>query len=70
MIQIIHHDYYCNGGVEAIEFIDTHNLNFNLGNVVQYVSKAGRKDGEDTLTALKKAQWYLKREIHRLEGNK
>ena len=67
MTQINHPDYYSANGLEVIDFIDAHNLNFNLGNVVKYVSRAGRKNGEDTLTALKKAQWYLNREIQRHE---
>lgn len=67
MTQINHPDYYSANGFEVIDFIDAHNLNFNLGNVVKYVSRSGRKDGEDTLTALKKAQWYLNREIQRME---
>ena len=67
MMQIEHPDYYSSGGIEAIDFIDAHKLNFNLGNVVKYVTRAGRKDGEDTLTALRKAQWYLEHEIEREE---
>ena len=61
--QINHPNYYCSKGFEVIDFIDAHRLNFNLGNVVKYVSRAGKKDSEDTLTALKKARWYLEREI-------
>lgn len=63
MTQINHPDYYINVGIEAIDFIDAHSLNFNLGNVIKYITRAGRKDGEDKLTALRKAQWYLEREI-------
>lgn len=65
MVQIEHPDYYNSGGIEAADFIDAHGLNFNKGNVVKYVVRAGRKQGEDTLTALLKAQWYLNREISR-----
>lgn len=38
--------------IEAIDFIDEHRLNFNLGNVVKYVTRAGKKPGEDTLAEL------------------
>ena len=69
-MQIYHPDYYNAQGFEVIDFIDALNLNFNLGNVFKYISRAGRKDGEDTLTALRKAQWYLNREIQRLENFK
>ena len=65
--EINHPSYYNSGGIEAIDFIDAHNLNFNLGNVIKYVTRAGRKDGEDTLTALRKAQWYLEHEIEHLQ---
>lgn len=40
-------------------------LNFNLGNVIKYISRAGRKD--DIIEDLKKARQYLDFEITRLE---
>lgn len=52
--------------VEVIEI--TEHLSFNRGNVVKYVCRAGHKPGSDELTDLKKAAWYLSREIARLEG--
>lgn len=45
----------------------TENLNFCRGNVVKYVARAGRKEPEKELEDLKKAAWYLAREIARLE---
>ena len=57
--------HYTAGGIETIDFIEAKGLGFNLGNVVKYVSRAGRKD--DRLTDLKKARWYLDREIAALE---
>ena len=66
MIQIEHPDYYSKGGIEVIEFIDAHELNFNLGNVVKYVARAGLKNGENKMTALLKARWYLEHEIQRI----
>ncbi|MBQ3447270.1 MAG: DUF3310 domain-containing protein [Synergistaceae bacterium] len=65
MAQIEHPDYYSSGGMEAIDFIDAHGMNFNLGNVIKYVTRAGRKEGEDKITALHKALWYLEHEIER-----
>lgn len=41
-------------------------LNFNLGNVVKYIARAGRKD--ELVQDLKKAQQYLQFEIDALEG--
>ena len=64
MNEIDHPDYY-QGGIEVIDFVEAHNLNFNLGNVVKYVTRAGKKSGEGVITALLKAQWYLGREIIR-----
>lgn len=55
-------------GVECIEITQHHN--FCIGNVIKYVWRAGIK-GEDTkIEDLKKARWYLDREIARLENQK
>lgn len=51
---------------ETIKVIEAWELNFNLGNVVKYISRAEKKG--DILENLKKAQWYLNREIQKLEG--
>ena len=51
---------------EAIKVIEEWNLNFNLGNTVKYISRAGKKD--NSLEDLKKAAWYLEREIENLKG--
>ena len=65
MTQIEHPDYYRSNGIEAADFIEAFNLNFNLGNVVKYIVRAGHKQGEEAITALMKAQVYLLREITR-----
>ena len=46
---------------EAIKVIEAWDLGFNLGNVVKYLSRAGKKG--NTLEDLRKAAWYLNREI-------
>lgn len=56
MTQISHPSYYKHDCIEVIDLIDAYNLNFNLGNVIKYVTRAGHKNGEDILTALKKAE--------------
>jgi DNA repair exonuclease SbcCD ATPase subunit len=61
---INHPPHYTHGGIETIDFIEAKELNWNLGNVVKYVSRAGHKG--DKLEDLKKAAWYLRREIERL----
>lgn len=50
-------------GVECI--VITEHFNFNLGNAIKYIWRAGLKT--DLLEDLKKARWYLDREIQRLE---
>lgn len=54
---------------EAIKVIEAWELNFNLGNSVKYISRAGKKT-KNPLEDLKKAQWYLNREIENLEKKK
>lgn len=51
---------------EAIKVIEAWELGFNLGNVVKYLSRAGKKG--DTLEDLRKAAWYLQREIQNREN--
>lgn len=58
--------HYTAGGIEPIDFIESHDLGFHLGNVVKYITRAKHKGAE--LTDLKKARWYLDRKIQRLEG--
>ena len=58
--------HYTAGGIETIDFIEAKQLNYHLGNCVKYLSRAGLKT-EDTLEDLKKAAWYLNREIENLE---
>lgn len=68
--QVNHPNHY--GGkdnpYEAIKVIEAWRLGFNLGNTVKYISRAGKKD--ILLQELKKAQWYLTREIENLEKEK
>ena len=61
-----HPSYYKRGGIEAIDAIEAWGLGFNLGNVVKYIARAGHKT-TDGLRDLKKAEWYLSREIKRRE---
>ena len=56
-----HPDHY--GGdttYEAIKVIEAWDLGFHLGNVVKYISRAGKKT-KNTNEDLKKAKWYLER---------
>ncbi len=58
-----HPQHYSAHGIEPIDYIESHNLNFNLGNVIKYVSRSPYKGTE--LEDLKKAKWYLEREINK-----
>lgn len=62
---MVNHPSHYQHGIEPIEFIESHNFNFNLGNVIKYISRAPYKGTE--LEDLKKAKRYLEREIERME---
>lgn len=57
--------YQTGNGFDVIDFCKMYDLNFNLGNVVKYCARAGKKD--DIIKDLKKALDYLQREIKHLE---
>lgn len=67
MEKINHPQHYggANNPYEAIKVIEAWKLNFNLGNAVKYLSRAGKKD--DVVDDLKKALWYIEREISNIE---
>ena len=56
-------DYYNVGDIEVIDFIDSWGLNFNLGNVIKYVTRCNYK--ENKIKDLQKAIYYIEREINR-----
>ena len=62
---INHPSYYKSGDCEVADFIEAFGLNFNAGNVIKYVVRAGKKPGESAVDALLKANVYLAREIIR-----
>ena len=63
-----HPPHYKVGGIETIDFIEAKKLDYHLGNVVKYITRADHKG--DRMEDLHKARWYLNREIARLEGAK
>ena len=65
---ISHPSHYTDGKIEVIDFIEDKKLGFHLGNVVKYVARAGKKNPDKYYEDLKKASWYLNREIEK--GNK
>ena len=62
-----HPDHYNHGKIEVIDFIEDKELGFHLGNAVKYISRAGRKNSDKTVEDLRKAVWYINRQIQRLE---
>lgn len=60
-----HPAHYKVGGIETIDFIEAKKLGYNLGNVVKYLTRADHKGNK--LEDLRKAQWYLTREINSLK---
>lgn len=63
----VDHPSYYQGKIEVIDFIEDKKLGFNLGNCVKYISRAGKKNPDKRIEDLKKARWYLDREISRSE---
>lgn len=59
--------HYVTGGIECIDVIEAWGLNFHRGNAVKYIARAGKKDPAKELEDLRKARWYLEREIQRVE---
>ena len=62
---INHPSHYQAGTPEVIDVIEGWNLGYRLGNVVKYILRSEHKDG--ALADLKKAKWYLDREIMKRE---
>ena len=62
--KVNHPSHYKVGGIETIDFIEAKQLDYHLGNVVKYISRADHKD--EKLENLKKAQWYLNRAVANL----
>jgi len=58
--------YQTENGLEAIDVIESFDLNFHLGNAVKYILRAGKKDSY--IQDLEKAVWYLEREIERVNN--
>ena len=61
-------EHYQNGkDYDLIDVIKHYNINFNLGNVIKYVCRAGKKENE--IQDLQKAIDYLERELYYLEND-
>lgn len=70
--ETVNHPAHYGGGnnpYEAIKVIEAWKLGFNLGNTVKYIARSsiGVKPETKQIDDLKKAAWYLNREIQNLE---
>lgn len=63
----VNHPSYYQGKIEVIDFIEDKQLGFNLGNCIKYIARAGKKNPDKRIEDLKKARWYLDREIYKEE---
>ncbi len=63
-----HPAHYTDGGIETIDFIEAKKLNYNCGNAVKYISRAGKKAIAARAIDIAKALWYLQRELDALKG--
>jgi len=66
----VNHPSHYGGDVtyEVIKVINAWGLNFNVGNAIKYLARAGKKNPDKTIEDLKKAQFYIADEIKQLEG--
>lgn len=67
---VCHPTHYCDGGIETLDYIMAKRMDFLIGQVCKYISRAGKKDPEKELEDLKKARFYLDRKIKMLEEGK
>lgn len=65
-----HPSHYTSGGIEVWDFIVDQDLDYLRGNVIKYVSRAGKKDPLKELEDLNKARAYLNKAIEELEKEK
>lgn len=64
--EVNHPSHYQGHTFEVIDIIEDYDLNFNVGNALKYILRAGKKG--DRNTDLNKAIWYLQREADRKDG--
>ena len=63
----VNHPSHYTDGIETIDYIESKNYPYHIGNAVKYLSRAGKKNPDETVTDLKKAVWYINRYINLLE---
>ena len=65
MDSVNHPSYYNVGSIEVIDAINDWKLDFDRGNVIKYLVRAGLKDPSTEIEDLEKAQFYLTDYINR-----
>ena len=65
MEEQVNHPSHYNQGIEAIDIIESWDLNFSLGNAIKYILRSPYKGKQ--IEDLEKARWYIDREIERLK---
>ena len=60
--------YHAESGLEVIDIIEAWQLNFNRGNALKYIARAGHKDPAREAEDLRKALWYIRRELQRIQS--
>jgi hypothetical protein len=67
--QVNHPTHYTShpSGIEALQI--TRHMNFNLGNAMKYIWRAGIKSEEKHIEDLQKAIFYIQDEIKRIKGD-
>lgn len=68
MTDLVNPPHYTRLDPEPIEVIESWGLSFCLGNALKYIARAGHKPGANRATDLRKALWYLDRELTRCMG--
>jgi len=53
---------------ETIKVIESWDLDFHLGNVINHISQSSNKENDEQLEHLKKSLWFLERKIQVLEN--
>lgn len=64
----VNHPKHYNKGIEAIDYIESWDMNFNVGNAIKYITRAPYKGNQKE--DLEKALWYIQRELIRTSCDK
>jgi len=66
----VHHPshYLKDSGHEVIDVINAWKLNFELGNAIKYIARAGKKDPSKEIEDLEKAKEYIEMQINNIKN--